>query len=73
MRRRLVRTRPTANPALRHLTVDVAGPTDALVRAVDVALTAGELPAAAGDLVGRRRSRRTADGGLDPELWSTTA
>ncbi|MFC5060789.1 DUF2334 domain-containing protein [Actinomycetospora atypica] len=71
-RRRLVR-RPAEVPALRHLTVDVTGATDALLRAVDVALAAGELPAAAGDLVGRRRARRTADGGLDPELWSTTA
>lgn len=72
-RRRLVRTRPTAVPALHHLTVDVTGPTDALLRAVDVALTDGELPAAATDLVERRRSRRTTAGGLDPELWSTTA
>ena len=72
-RRLVVRTRPTAVPALHHLTVDVTGPTDALLRAVDVALAGGELPAAATDLVGRRRTRRTTDGGLDPELWSTTA
>ena len=67
------RRRP-ADPALLHLTVDVADGPDALLGAVDAALASGAVPAAVGELVGRvRRVRRPADGSVDPELWSTTA
>lgn len=64
--------RRAVDPALRHLTGDVSDP--ALVEAVDAALASGAVPAGAGELVGRaRRRRRSADGSVDPELWSTTA
>jgi hypothetical protein len=66
LRRRVV------DPALRHLAGHVAD--GALVGAVDAALASGAVPAGVGDLVGRaRRPRRSADGSVDPERWSTTA
>jgi uncharacterized protein len=66
--------RRTPQPELRHLTVDVATGTGPLIAAVDEALAAGAVPAVPGGLVGRSaRRRRSADGSVDPELWSTTA
>jgi hypothetical protein len=66
--------RRAVDPALRHLTSDVRDADDALVEAVDAALASGAVPSGAGDLVGRApRRRRSADGSVDPELWSTTA
>lgn len=68
------RRRRTVDPALRHLAVADAAEHGALLEAVDAALASGLLPAGAGELVGRtRRPRRSADGSVDPELWSTTA
>ncbi|WP_018330568.1 DUF2334 domain-containing protein [Actinomycetospora chiangmaiensis] len=73
-RGRLRRTRrPEPVAELLHLTVDPSGPAQPLLDAVDAALTAGALPVAATDAVGRRRTRRSADGSVDPEFWSTTA
>lgn len=61
-------------PGMRHLTVDAATGTDALLAAVDGALADGVVPTAAAGLVGRvPRPRRPAGGSVDPELWSTTA
>jgi predicted deacetylase len=73
--RGLVRTRRRpAEPALRHLTVEVATAVDALVAAVDVALADGAVPAVPTGLVGpAHRPSRRAGGALDPELWPTTA
>ncbi|MDL5155084.1 DUF2334 domain-containing protein [Actinomycetospora termitidis] len=73
LRTRLTRTRrPDVAAALTHLTVDLSAPVGPLLHAVDATLAEGALPTAATDLVGKRR-RRTADGSVDPELWSTTA
>jgi uncharacterized protein len=66
--------RRAAEPALRHLTVDVGAGIAALVAAVDLALADGAVPAVPAALVGpAHRPRRPAGGALDPELWSTTA
>ncbi|MEJ2869778.1 DUF2334 domain-containing protein [Actinomycetospora sp. OC33-EN08] len=74
LRTRLTRTRrPEPAAALLHLTLGAVQDPGALLAAVDAALAAGALPTAATDLVGRRANRRTADGSVDPELWSTTA
>jgi predicted deacetylase len=67
-----------AEPALRHLTADLAADgaagVGALVGAVDLALADGAVPAVPAGLVGpAHRPRRPAGGALDPELWSTTA
>ncbi|GAA4843541.1 hypothetical protein GCM10023201_38010 [Actinomycetospora corticicola] len=73
-RSRLTRTRrPEPVAELVHLTVDVSRPAEPLLAAVDAALADGALPVAAVDAVGRRRTRRSADGSVDPEFWSTTA
>ncbi|MCD2186238.1 DUF2334 domain-containing protein [Actinomycetospora soli] len=74
-RSRLARTRrPAVAAELLHLTVDAGGRTaQPLLDAVDAALADGALPVSAVDAVGRRRTRRPADGSVDPELWSTTA
>ncbi|WP_433800658.1 DUF2334 domain-containing protein [Actinomycetospora sp. CA-084318] len=59
---------------LVHLTVDLAGRSARpMLDAVDAALDGGALPVSAVDAVGRRRTRRSADGSVDPEFWSTTA
>ncbi|MCD2192901.1 hypothetical protein LQ327_05800 [Actinomycetospora endophytica] len=66
--------RRAIDPALRHLTAGHADGHAALLDSVDAALGAGAVPAGAGELVGRtRRPRRSADGSVDPERWSTTA
>ncbi|NMO92102.1 DUF2334 domain-containing protein [Actinomycetospora sp. TBRC 11914] len=66
--------RRVVEPALRHLTVDVATGVRPLVEAVDEALAADAIPAVPAALVGPagRRPRRP-DAVVDPELWSTTA
>jgi hypothetical protein len=70
---RLTRRR-APEPALRHLTVDVATGIRPLVEAVDEALAAGAVPAVPAALVGPPgRPRRRVVGTADPELWSTTA
>jgi uncharacterized protein len=67
--------RRALDPALRHLAGDVSDPTDdVLLGAIDAVLASGAVPVGAGELVGRaRRPRRSADGSVDPERWSTTA
>ncbi|GLZ51144.1 DUF2334 domain-containing protein [Actinomycetospora sp. NBRC 106378] len=71
-RSRLTR-RPDAVADLLHLTVDASRSPRPLLDAVDAALVAGALPVPATEAVGRRRTRRSADGSVDPEFWSTTA
>lgn len=71
-RPRFVR-RPEPVAELLHLTVDAPRSPQPLLTAVDAALAGGALPVAAVDAVGRRRTRRSADGSVDPEFWSTTA
>ena len=74
LRARLARTRrPDPVAALLHLTLDAVRAPAALLDAVDAALAGGALPTPVAGLVGRRDTRRTADGSVDPELWSTTA